>query len=75
MSVLLPLTLMAQCRIQKSKALPQLLLSEKLFAHKNKYTWGDFGKKMVSITGSCHSSAPEIACVNDYNLDYTIKDD
>ena len=30
---------------------------------------------MVSITGSCHSSATEIACVNDYNLDYTIKDD
>ena len=40
------------------------------------YTWGDFGKKVVSIVASRHSSARKIICVNDvYSLDYTIKDD
>ena len=40
------------------------------------YTQGDFGKKVVSIIASQHSSATKIVCVNDvYNLKYTIKDD
>ena len=42
----------------------------------SEYTWGDFGKKVVSIIASRHSSARKIICVNDvYSLDYTIKDD
>ena len=41
----------------------------------SEYTWRDFGKKVVSIIASQHSSATKIVSVNDvYNLKYTIKD-
>ena len=42
----------------------------------SEYTWGDFGKKVISIIASPHSSATKIVCVNDvYILKYTITDD
>ena len=42
----------------------------------SEYTWGDFGRKVVSMIASRHSSATKIVCVNDVcNLKYTIKDD
>ena len=54
----------------------QHLLTEKLFAGMDEYTSGNFGKKVVSIIPSRHSSATKIVCVNDvYNLKYTTKDD
>ena len=40
------------------------------------YTWGHFGKKVVSIISSRHTLASHIICVNDvYTFDYTVKDD
>ena len=40
----------------------------------SEYTWGDFGKKVVSIIASRHSSGTKIVCVNYVcNLKYTIK--
>ena len=42
----------------------------------SEYTWGDFGKKVVSIVASRHSSSTKIVWVNDvYNLKYTVEDD
>ena len=42
----------------------------------SQYTWEDFGKKVVSIIVSRHSSVTKIICVNDvYNLKYAVKDD
>ena len=40
------------------------------------YTWGNFGKKVVSLISSRHTLASQIICVNDvYTFDYTVKDD
>ena len=42
----------------------------------SEYTWEDFGKKVVSIITSRHSSVTKIICVSDVNNSkYTIKDD
>ena len=58
------------------RATPTPADREIVHGYGSEYTWGDFGKKVVSIIASRHSSATKIVCVNYVcNLKYTIKDD
>ena len=49
---------------------------EIVLRYRSEYTWGDFGKEVVSMIASWHLLATKIVCSNDlYNVKYKIKDD
>ena len=49
---------------------------EIVLRYRPEYTWGDFGKEVVSMIASRHLLATKIVCSNDlYNVKYKIKDD